>query len=112
MARIIGIIGSDENGDNGEEITDLDHLVGMVSGSCKSESSEMEKAFSLRLPISLAARIKAMASHGEVSQNEFLKNLMEFAVSEVYDRLDSKVQKALNKQVVILLDEFKDGGAA
>lgn len=111
MARVIGIVGGDEEG-GGTEITDLDHLVGMVSGTGSSEHRGQEKAFSLRLPIHLAARVKAMAEHGKVSQNELLVNLMDFAVSEVYDNLDKKVQKSLEKLTSKVLADLSSEGAA
>lgn len=87
MAKVIGV-----STDGSTEITDMDHLVSMVSGTGQSEYRGIEKAFSVRVPLDLGERLKAMADHGHVSQNELICNLLEFAVSEVYNQLDEGVR--------------------
>lgn len=93
MSRIIGYAG-----DNDEEgITEIEHLVNMVSARGTSEYKGMEKAFSVRAPIGLAANLRAMATHGKISQNQLICDLLEFAVHEVYDQLDKEIKVAVNK---------------
>lgn len=93
MARIIGYFGENDE----EGLTDLDHLVNVVSARGTSEYKGMEKAFSVRAPIGLAANLRGMAAHGKVSQNQLMCDLLEFAVHEVYDRLDDETKAAVNK---------------
>lgn len=91
MAKVIGV-----STDGSTEITDMDHLVSMVSGTGQSEYRGIEKAFSVRVPLDLGETLKAMADHGHVSQNELIVNLLEFAVSEVSQRLPADVSNKIS----------------
>lgn len=98
MAKVIGV-----STDGSTEITDMDHIVSMVSGTGSESYRGMEKAFSVRVPLDLGERIKAMADHGHVAQNTLICTLLDFAVSEVYGQLDSevasKIQEASNAAI-------------
>lgn len=110
MARVIGYVGgSEESPEDAEAITDLDHLVSMVAGTGRSESTFPTKAFSVRMPLDLAAKVRGMASHGNVTLNELMVNLLEFAVGEVYDSSDKKIQNALQKHYQAASAELEGG---
>lgn len=110
MAKVIGV-----STDGSTEITDMDHLVSMVSGTGESEYRGIEKAFSVRVPLDLGERLKAMAEHGRVPQNTLICNLLEFAVSEVFQQLNNDVASTINEAANIAVWEAveaqKKGGA-
>ena len=107
MARIIGTT------IHGEDFTDLEHLIALVSANGSVERAGAEKALSVRMPIELAAKIKGMAIHGNVSQNELAVNLLDFACNAVFEQLlhtspETRIEifKQVSKELGVLATEL------
>ena len=91
MPRIIG-----KTKDGSEEITDLDHLVGLVEKTACIERFGSERTFTIRMPDMTAALIDAMAEHSGVTRNLLCVQMLEFASGEVFEHLSKKTKAAVN----------------
>lgn len=92
--------------DDGDEITDLEFLVGLVEKTARMDIAQAEKSFTVRLALNTAAQIDAMAQHSGQTRNLLCAEFLEFAVSEVSAKLSPKARKEIRGIQARLLDEY------
>jgi len=73
--------------EDGEEITNLEFLVGLVEKTASTEVFQAEKSFTVRLSINLAASIDAMCQQSGQTRNLLCSELLQYAVDEVLGQL-------------------------
>jgi len=71
-------------------------LVGLLEKHATSETQTSVNALSVRLPTLAFCDIEAMAQHSGISRNKVVCELIEFALSEVWNSLDEENERAIN----------------
>ena len=81
--------------DEGEVIKAADQAAAMVAGRLKSEYVGSTKIITIRIPLPLAVKLQALAQKSGKSRNATIATLLEVAIEEVTERLDSSTVEEL-----------------
>ena len=81
-----------------DEVTQADHVAGIISGTGKNSLRASAYAVSYRVPMNLLAAVDAMAAESKKSRNAMLNLLVEVGIDEVREKLDQDVAERLMVQ--------------
>ena len=81
--------------EDGIEITEAEHLAGIVEGTAETEMTMVSKVVSSRLNADILARVDAFASVAGKSRNYMIERMLEAG----YEAAFSHLSKAKQKQV-------------
>lgn len=103
MPRIITTVGD-------EEVTNLDWLVGLVEKTSTFDYKGAERTFTIRMPLTEAARIDAMARQAGITRNAICVQFLEYALDEVMAKLSRKTIKEVKAiEGELLAEMIKEG---
>lgn len=80
-----------------DEITKLDVVLALLDKTGKTEAQTAVHALSVRLPAFDYANVEAMAQHSGLSRNKIICQLLDLALTEVWNALDEENGNAINK---------------
>lgn len=80
------------------EISQADHVAGIISGTAKNSMRAAAYAVSYRVPMHLLSAVDAMAAESRKSRNAMLNLLVQVGIDEVREKLDQDVAERLTVQ--------------
>lgn len=96
-----------------ENIREADHAANIVEGRGVTEYVGATKVISVRLPLTLAARVQALAHKSGKTRNASVSMLLEVGLQEVIDRLTDETKAELQAiEQELLRDELGQNGEA
>ena len=78
-----------------EEVTQADHVAGVISGTGKNIMKAASHSVSYRVPMHLLVTVDAMAAEAKKSRNAMLNMLVQVGIDEVREKLDQDVAERL-----------------
>lgn len=89
--------------------TPLELLVGIVSGKKSPEYKGATRAFTINIPVGDALLLDAMlANTTEISPNELICHLLDFALQEVRENLPEEINEKILQFVSVEMDSAND----
>lgn len=73
-----------------EEVSQAQHVAGIISGTAKTSSTASVKSVAYRAPVHLLAAVDAMAVHAKKSRNAMINLLLQVGIDEVRENLDQQ----------------------
>lgn len=92
--------------DDGEHITDLEFLTGLIEKTATQEGAQAEKSFTVRLGLNLAASIEALSKISGQTRNLLCVELLQFALDEVLTTLKPETIDAFDSSRESLLWDY------
>jgi hypothetical protein len=91
------------------EVSQADHVAGILSGTATTTSVAATRPLNYRIPVHLLAVVDAMADQAKKSRNAMLNLLLQVAIDDVREKLDTDVIESLSigeaKAMQVLLGE-------
>lgn len=83
--------------DDGTKISEAEHVAGIIQGTANTEALAVTRATSVRLPLSLIARLDAFAGVSGKTRNYIIDRMLEVGMEETTKHLDKVTLKNLNR---------------
>lgn len=80
-----------------EPPSNLDAFVGMVSKTAEEQHLAVLHAFSVRVPVTIAAMFEAMAEYSGKSRNRLIIKALEVALDQLYEQISVDDRAAIDK---------------